>query len=299
MGDHESQMQYCMSFMEFKKKRWNPLVFGWPDGTRMNVINMIIKDPEYQTRYAVITHKAGDYGPPPFKIANTEVGPVRGARVQLIVHWKILRNAVPNFSLENLDQLVEFGGGTGELAVMLREWGYKGTHFVLDMPAMLLMQRYFHRIAGFPTFLGQGLKPSPDAVRGNTILADPLNKVWAAHIDQKQDKTSMFIATWSFTEADVHTRDVVKKEISKFGYILLVFWNAWDGINNYHYLLKWIEEYLNKSHNILSWKAPIDRKSYYLVAVRRDIGKVVCNAENGCAAAVLHPAIRKATNPTR
>ena len=125
-------------------------------------------------------------------------------------------------------------------------------------------------------------------MRGKTILADPLDETWASQIDRTKEKRSMFLGTWSFTEADLGTRELVREKINAFGYIWLVFWSDFESTNNADYLLKWIDRYLDASHNVLSWEMPKHNSgiehlpSYVFVAVRKDVGNITCTLEAGC-----------------
>ena len=107
LSDHESSISDCMSFMDFKKKKINPIVFHWADHINKNIADALAQDPEYTTRYAVVAHDADPYGPPPYKMQQTKKGNIRIPRAQLLHHWRIMRRVIPDIELANLDQIVE------------------------------------------------------------------------------------------------------------------------------------------------------------------------------------------------
>ena len=108
----------------------------------------------------------------------------------------------------------------------------------------------------------------------------------------------MFFGTWSFTEADLQTRELVKEQIKGIGIIWLVFWDKFENTNNGEYFLKWIrEERLHVSHNILSFALlhsnPPPQPSFNFVAVRKDLRKMSCTVAAGCHPSVLHTRIHE------
>ena len=104
--------------------------------------------------------------------------------------------------------------------------------------------------------------------------------------------SAAFVGTFSFTEADVGTRDALRAHVSSFGRILLVFFQSWDGVDNVQYLNAWVSGSLNRTHSVCSW-AYDRRHSHYLVAVRRDLGVGLVRGASvlGCSRQSLHPVL--------
>ena len=55
--------------------------------------------------------------------------------------------------MASLRLVVEFGGGYGDMAAMVREMGFRGTHVVYDLLPALLLQQYFLRTSNWPSYL--------------------------------------------------------------------------------------------------------------------------------------------------
>jgi hypothetical protein len=83
--------------------------------------------------------KTNNYGPRGLNLYNN----VQLDRVQQV--WSIYNLVnILNFNLNNRDEIIlEFGGGTGQMADVLYELGFKGKHIVYDLPLMTVLQRYF------------------------------------------------------------------------------------------------------------------------------------------------------------
>merc|ERR1719199_1213043 len=127
----------------------------------------LVHDPEYEALYA----RAGDRAPAfgPLQQARLP-GRFRMERVEHLHDLRILHKAVPSMEIGGLQQIITFGGGSGDSVAMLFDLGYRGTHFVYDHPAMLLMQRLWLRYSGVPIILGEELDATVESVRKKIVL---------------------------------------------------------------------------------------------------------------------------------
>ena len=63
--------------------------------------------------------------------------------------WALgLRKPLAHFRL-----ITEFGSGSAEMAHVARGLGFRGLFLIYDLPPMLLLQRYWLRLAGLPAYL--------------------------------------------------------------------------------------------------------------------------------------------------
>jgi len=98
-----------------------------------------------------------------------------------------------------------------------------------------------------------------------------------------EDSSSVFFATYSFTETDALTRERFRVLIQNFEIIFLVFWSTWEGSDNDAYLKNWLEvEKLEETHYILIWKCGYGMSGFNFVARRKDSGGILCNPDWNC-----------------
>lgn len=285
LSSHESMQKDCMHFDDlYHPKKFKPEVFAWYDKAEVPkpAQGGVLADPDYATYWAKAVHLAPPYGAPQVVYATWSGHKVRQERLWHVNSLWVLTKAVPSATLAGVKQIVEFGGGTGDLTAALHDLGYAGTHFVYDLPPMLPMQRYWHQYSGVPSFFGRDLQQSPDGVpKGmGTVLESSLGDGLAHHLDANLARESLFLGWVSFTEAAVESRDKIRKLVSDFGLIQLIFWPSFDGVSNLDYLRDWVQDELKATHNVLAWTG--EGVSYF-VAARKDFGDVVCSPKIWCS----------------
>jgi len=259
-------------------------------------------DDDYEEHYSSTGHLAPAYGPWQTPWHTFPQGRFRLQRVKNMQIIRILHHAmVPT---PEISQVVEFGGGTGDVAAMLLDFGYNGTLLLYDYPVIGALIRYWHRYSGVPSIYGHDLHPSPEAVRGNTVIEHTFGAL-ASHVDHAIMHQSLFLATYSLSEADQATRDMFWPMVKQFGIIIMAFGATYINIYNQHENLR-IENnddsfmtpltaLINQTHNIISWEIPylVYKHHYYFVAIRKDLGQVKCVARLNCSPETIHPRIKK------
>ena len=225
--------------------------------------------------------------------ARSEQGVLHASSEPLshITHFELLRRSC-GLSTARLGLVVEFGGGTGALGSVLRALGFRGVHVVLDLPPMLLLQRYWLRYAGEPAYLLGVDVPKdlaeahPSLMRGRHVLDTAHNH--SGLVPRLLDAAatggaSLFIATFSFTESPTHTRQEVRPLIKRFDYIFIAMNPRYESTHVgtrsvMPYLARFIREDLILTHTVCAW----DNR---LVAVRRGpaFAEVSCNNTAHCA----------------
>lgn len=123
-----------------------------------------------------------------------------------------------------MDYIVEFGGGYGSMARLIRKLNFKGEYCIYDIPEFSSLQKFFLKAIGGLDF--------------NTYF---LNKV--VDLDKKvksfqRKGKGVFIATWSLSESPVVLRDEIKNLARDIEYILIAYQREFSGINNRDYFQK-------------------------------------------------------------
>jgi len=251
-------------------------------------LDRVFHDPQYASVYAKAGHLARQYGPPQWMVWSRHGIQWNKKRIQNLNHIRVLRLALPGWEVTDLDQVVEFGGGSGDLAAAFRDLGYRGTHFVVDLPAMNLLHYYWQRYSGLPSILGDSLPCNAAVAKGQIVLESSADVTQLrCHIDSSVDDKSIFFATYSFTEADIPSRERIRPLFDKFGTIFIAFWSTWEKKDdNDEYMQKLLDEGLEETHYVLAWKTY--GPGFYFLARRRDLGPVLCHPEANCHWYTMH-----------
>ncbi len=128
-----------------------------------------------------------------------------------------------------LQLIVEFGGGYGEFCRLVRRLGFRGTYLIYDLPAFSMLQRYYLGMEG------ERLQATAGGDAG-TWCVSTLTDVRAALAGRSVD---LVVAMWSLSEAPVAVRDTFLAEIGPSGRHLLTFQDYFGGIDNVAYFANW------------------------------------------------------------
>ena len=322
----------CMDFINYYEVGWRPTIFHWPLSlpreiyiqylNRMNDdrlwlsewINPLIAG----SNYAPMTVPLFEYSIPS-RIYNYRIQPITATyptrrivhlscdRVSHVFHIFNLYIATGKQILpRSLDQIIEYGGGTGDNIPMLREMGFEGTHIVYDFMPMLIMQQFFLRISNWPAYYADNLTYSSPLGRRKTLLvscdlkASRMMQLLSPSPTAPQH--TLFLASWSLSESSVEVRSAAMEQILQYQvkYILIAFQSRHSlEIDN----MQWAKDlahqlYYDHHYEICSWKMIGHEESYYFIAVRnnrnklsndnsdqqeqQEIETVVCSSVVGC-----------------
>lgn len=150
--------------------------------------------------------------------------------------------------IEELDEIVEFGGGYGCMCRLFFRFGFKGKYIIYDLPELLVLQEYF---------LGQtvGLQ--------NVVFVHD-----SSMLERQISSNNLFVATWSLSETNFDLREKIFSVLDPPKYFLIAYRGVFKGINNIEYFAKFIRERLNYTWN--DWKVPyLPGNERYLVGERK------------------------------
>ncbi|CAJ1356027.1 unnamed protein product [Effrenium voratum] len=296
LADKETRLQSCREFARFHENGWLPPIWKWAEttpGLDGAILEELLRDPEYESYYAPAAGRALAYGSPAVETLHLPEGRFRRKRIQELQHFRILRRAA-GINVQQLTHIVEFGGGAGETVAALRDLGFSGKHLVIDLPPMLLLQRYWLRFSGLPAYLAEDLPGrwhTAPLRRNGVLLMDSTGKHHTASrmMADADAATTLFLGFWSFTEASTSARERIWPLLARCGIMMLTFGNNFDGIDNAQYLQ---QELLNRgfhrTHYALSWHLEVSVGFFYLLAVRKDVGEVSCLPSLNCKDLTRH-----------
>lgn len=329
LARHETKDRDCARFEKFHALRWNPLVFVWAEaGTSGSwdtaLVPWLRSDKNYATEWGPVAERTY-YGPREVAYVDAQGSPVptsssgvgadgvpkpgmyRLKRMHEVEQARTFLHATGTH-LRDIMQLVEFGGGGGELEPTMRDLGFTGVHIIYDLPPMLLMQRFWIRHASLPVYT-VGVDVQPDALvprlaRGRTFQVSSVSR--PAHLPLVLQRTgvalkdTVFWATWSFTEAGVAARNTIRPFIKGVGRVFIAFWDDFKGVDNNAYLVSMVKEDFAATHSACVWRKKThdpSRPTFYLVLVLMELGPARCAAEIGCDASSKHTAFMKRLAP--
>jgi len=151
-------------FYRYRDREWEPHLFTWADMTIKEIgefIPLLASDALFVDVWLPALVAGNRYGGqlPRTVSLSLRTGnnqwelheQVRAERVDHLYDYFVLFKCTGALA-QNFKQVVEFGGGTGDNAALLRELRFVGTHFVFDLPEMLLLQQYFLSYSNWPVF---------------------------------------------------------------------------------------------------------------------------------------------------
>lgn len=132
-------------------------------------------------------------------------------------------------ALPKTGAVFEFGGGYGSLCRVFHAVGYHGYYSIFDLPELVYLQNFYLRSLGIPTGVPLGgTQPGVHSFFDATQLAPVLTEVHNA-------SPSIFVATWSLSEATDDLRQMFSSVIGRFDHVLIAYQDAFDGRDNTSY----------------------------------------------------------------
>lgn len=116
-------------------------------------------------------------------------------------------NYLAKQDIRDFDQIVELGGGCGDMAKFIRQMGYKNKYTIIDLPAVLEIQKY--NLNGFNI----------------TFSSAPV---------KSEGKKVLFISTWGISECPIKWRDQVLDNLQPTN-LLIAYQRNFEGIDNEAY----------------------------------------------------------------
>jgi len=130
-------------------------------------------------------------------------------RVQHLAHL-LMCGYTPDV-LSRMSTIVEIGSGIGEMPDIIYKLGFTGTYYILDLPEVSQLQRWYHTQLGHTKI-----------VHTNTVHTLPV--------------ADLCIATWSFTEMPLAVRADLVRQIGQTSQWLIAYSRHIFGIDNEQYL---------------------------------------------------------------
>ena len=138
-------------------------------------------------------------------------------------------------SVQDMQCVLEFGGGYGSMCRLFHRLGFKGTYIIFDLPPFTALQWYFLKSVGITI---QATHSLDSRANGVICVSDPEDlKVVLSRHDHK-NKT-MFISNWAISETPMSTRDSLLPLIEMVDYFLISFQHYFGEMDNIRYFTGW------------------------------------------------------------
>ena len=223
----------------YKNDKIIPEIFTWPEDSIQNKYqyNYLKKNLPHDNIFLNDLNK-NTYGPNNIKLYNN----VQLDRVQHIWSIYFLVNTM-NFDLNNENEIIfEFGAGTGQLADVLKNINFKGSHIIYEIPILTVIQDYFLKKNNIETnyiFDNENI----NIIKGVNFL--PCNQNISENKIIKL-KNLTLIASYSLTETDIETHNKFFNYIINFKNIYIVYWPKKDPVGDNIDNEKYIKDIFNK-----------------------------------------------------
>lgn len=136
----------------------------------------------------------------------------------------------------------EFGGGYGGMCRMFHNLGFKGKYIIFDLPQFSALQRYYLQSIGLPVYTDKSFGLS----RSNVICISTIDDLKTAIESSIGNQNSLFLATWSMSEAPIGVRNSILELIKDFDAYLIAYQNYFHEIDNNKYF-KAVRSKLNEN----------------------------------------------------
>ena len=184
-----------------------------------------------------------------------------GNRIVHAYHLLQLKKST-DISFKDLDTIVEFGGGYGNMCRLLRRLGFKGTYILYDLPEFISLQKFYLNGVGEGAINAKDLKEAMSKQNVLVSSREELEKV----LGSAKKQNSLFIATWSLSESPVAVREQVMPLVSDCTYYLFGYQPDFDEVNNVEYFRE-----LSRQNEAIGWTEKFEKiwNGYYLFGKKK------------------------------
>lgn len=134
-----------------------------------------------------------------------------------------------------MDYIFEFGGGYGSMCRLLYNSGFKGKYVIFDFPPFSALQRFFLKSNSITVHSVDSFK----AAKNGAVCISAPELLKETILNDFNVNNSLFIATWSISEAPIGLRNLILPLASQFTWFLIGYQNQFKEINNADFFTNW------------------------------------------------------------
>ena len=290
----------CYSFINYTTHGWRPAFWGWSEEDGQSAAKMKrLQDGRKWHRYKNLVAWTPFGAPRKYHLPSLDE---TLSEKNLASAWYLMAlEDSTGVRVEDLDAILDFGGGSSSQAQITRRLGFHGTYFIFDLPPVSLLQRFFLRTSGLPAvwideYMSNDQGTSTEDVEGLNVLVSRVSTLQRLF---PPDGIRLFFATYSLSETPLAKRVEVFPLVSQLDVFFIWFADKpgllWDHVegeeqqtsrwgNNLRYFQEFIRKLGDVSFCLWRGGAETSTGSYGFVAMRRQLGRVSCAPSAGCIA---------------
>lgn len=184
-----------------------------------------------------------------------------GNLIHHVYHLSRYREMV-NVVLEDLDLVIEFGGGYGSMCRALHNCKFNKKYVIFDLPVFSALQKFYLKNLGLRVLDSHDYISAESGViciSSFEELAEIISKYSNCH-------SKLFLATWSLSETPLNFRKKFIPLIDSFEYYLIAYQSMFNEVDNKDFFrslsqsvssVKWNDfeiEHLHESHYLFGEK---------------------------------------------
>jgi len=137
--------------------------------------------------------------------------------------------------VNDINFIFEFGGGYGSMCRLLYNLGFGGNYVLFDLPPFSALQQFFLKSIGARVHSFDSFKKGENGA----ICISNLQQLRKILSDRIEASNSMFIATWSISEAPISIRNSISPLVSPFDEFLITYQHQFREVNNVVFFGNW------------------------------------------------------------
>ena len=179
-----------------------------------------------------------------------------GNKIHQIFHLKKF-NDFSEINLREFDNVIEFGGGYGNMAKTFKKINPEINYIIFDTIEVNLLQYYYLRKSNIKVTIDCFKKKQVNLINNLKILRKTINKI-------KYRKKTLFIANWSLSEVPISFRNKINFLIKSIDYQIISYQDYFEKINNKKYFEKIMKNNLRKKRMSIIQNMRSKTNNYYL-----------------------------------
>jgi hypothetical protein len=165
--------------------------------------------------------------------------------------------------INKVNYILEFGGGYGSMCRLIHNLDFQGKYVIFDLPSFSILQEYFLKSIGVKVHSFDSFKAGENGV----LCISDLEQLSQLLSCRTKTTNSMFIATWSISEAPVKIRDSILPFVSSFNEFLIAYQHQFHEVNNVVFFENW--KALHKDIDWYEWEIEHMPENSYLLGKRK------------------------------
>ncbi|MGN6494931.1 MAG: putative sugar O-methyltransferase [Agriterribacter sp.] len=173
-----------------------------------------------------------------------------------------------NIKLDDINQVIEFGGGYGSLCRLFYKASFKYEYLIFDLPIFLTLQEYYLK-----GIFSNNLKVEGVQIQHN-IPVNVDKAVYLTHDNKEFQKlirqdpnTTVCIALWSLSESPLAVREKFLSSIGEPSFYLIAYQTSFENIDNKKYFEQFVAGRSN--YNWLTLDIDHIKNSHYLIGTKK------------------------------